>query len=246
MAPGGALTADTYTELTSRDGRVRLLLVEDDRELATALGASLARHGHSSDHARTAEDALLMLDAVRYAAVLLDLGLPGEDGFAVLRALQQRGSQVPVIVTTARSGIGDRIAGLDAGADDYLVKPFAVDELLARLRAVLRRRAPFQGATLALGNLRYDAASRELRVGEALVPLSARETELAELLVRRAGHVVGKRLVEDQLFGLSESLGSNAVEVYIHRLRRKIEQAGAAVRIETVRGVGYMMRAAAA
>nr|WP_276588985.1 MULTISPECIES: response regulator transcription factor [unclassified Sphingomonas] len=221
------------------------MLVEDDPELAAALGAALGRHGHSSDHARTAEDALLMLNAVHYAAVLLDLGLPGEDGFAVLRALRQGANPVPVIVTTARSGVGDRISGLDAGADDYLVKPFAVDELLARLRAVLRRRVPFQGATLALGDLRYDAASRELRVGDALVPLSARETELAELLVRRAGHVVGKRLVEDQLFGLTDSLGSNAVEVYIHRLRRKIEQAGAGVKIETIRGVGYMMRVAA-
>lgn len=246
MMHRAALVCEAYTELTAGDDRVRLLLVEDDLELAAALGTALARHGHSSDHARTAEDALLMLGAVRYAAVLLDLGLPGEDGFGVLQALRAREDPVPVIVTTARSGLGDRIAGLDAGADDYLVKPFAVDELLARLRAVLRRRAPFQGATLSIGKLRYDAASRELRVGDALVPLSARETELAELLVRRAGHVVGKRLVEDQLFGLSDSLGSNAVEVYIHRLRRKIERADAGVRIETIRGVGYMMRAAAA
>lgn len=246
MIPRWALITEHYTELTAGTVRVRLLLVEDDAELAAALGAALDRHGYASDLARSAEDALLMLAAVRYAAVLLDLGLPGKDGFAVLRWLRGREDPVPVVVLTARSAVGDRIEGLDAGADDYLVKPFAVDELLARLRAILRRRAPFQGTMLAVANLRYDSASRELHIDGTLVPLSSRETELAELLVRRAGHVVGKRLVEDQLFGLSESLGSNAIEVYIHRLRRKIAQAGAAVSIETVRGVGYMMRPVAA
>lgn len=224
---------------------MRLLLVEDDRELAEALAAALLRRGMASDHAATAGDALLMADAARYSAIVLDLGLPDADGLEVLRALRARLDPVPVVILTARGDTAARIGGLDYGADDYLAKPFDVDELVARLRAVLRRQGGFGGAELVVGNLRFDSVARALDVDGRPVLLSARELDVIDVLLRRPGRVVVKTLIEDQLFGLSESLGSNAVEVYVHRLRRKLEQAGATIVIETIRGVGYMLRAAA-
>lgn len=224
---------------------MRLLLVEDDRDLAAALAQALGRHGIATDHAAQAGDAEAMLAVADYGAVLLDLGLPDRDGLALLRAWRGQGVAVPVIVVTARGDTQARIAGLDAGADDYLPKPFDVDELVARLRAVTRRRDSLAGNAILLGNGRFDMARRELTVAEELVPLSARETELAALLFRRIGRVVAKAAVEDQLFGLmGEGGGPNAVEVYVHRLRRKLEAAGAAVRIETIRGIGYLARIA--
>ncbi len=223
---------------------MRLLVVEDDLDLAAAIGDTLKRHGIAVDHAATAGDALLMLETARYAAVLLDLGLPDEDGLSVLRRLRRRNDPIPVIVLSARAELEDRVGGLDAGADDYLPKPFAAEELLARLRAVLRRPAVLQPRVLAQGNVRYDPELRELGVGEATVPLSQREAELMELLLRRAGRTVPRGLAEDQMFGLDSAVGSNALEVYVHRLRRKLERAGASLGIETVRGVGYILRGA--
>lgn len=224
---------------------MRLLLVEDDRDLAAALAQALGRHGIATDHAARAEDAEAMLAVAQYGAVLLDLGLPDRDGLALLRTWRANGVAVPVIVVTARGDTRARIAGLDAGADDYLPKPFDVDELVARLRAVTRRRDALAGNAIMLGNGRFDTVRRELTVAEGVVPLSAREAELAALLFRRIGRVVAKAAVEDQLFGLmGEGGGPNAVEVYVHRLRRKLEAAGAAVRIETIRGIGYLARIA--
>ncbi len=224
---------------------MRLLLVEDDAALADALRAALDRRGIASDHAANASDAGQMLSAARYGALILDIGLSDRSGIEILRDLRGRGDPIPVILLTARGEIGDRIEGLDAGADDYLVKPFAVEELVARLKAVLRRQGAFQGSVLAFANLRFDTDSRDVAADDRPVILSAREMELLALLMRRGGQVVAKRLVEDQLYGLTGSLGSNAVEVYVHRLRRKIEDAGATARIETIRGVGYMLRATA-
>ncbi|WP_297506796.1 response regulator transcription factor [uncultured Caulobacter sp.] len=221
---------------------MRLLIVEDDAALADALGEALAGASIACDKAVTAADAALMLDATRYAAVILDLGLPDGDGRSLLRRLRARRDPVPVLILTARGDLKDRIDGLDAGADDYVTKPFAFDELLARLRAVLRRKGDFQGSHLTFIDLRFDTQSRELRVGEAPLILSQREGELIELLIRRGGQVVSRQLAEDQLFGMSNTLGSNAVEVYIHRLRRKLEDAGATARIENIRGVGYLLR----
>ncbi len=223
---------------------MRLLIVEDDPALAAALGEALARRGVASDRAGRLDDAEQMLAAAQYSAVLLDLGLPDGDGMALLRALRAERNPVPVLAITARGGVGDRIAGLDAGADDYLAKPFDVDELVARLRAVLRRKGDLAGARLEAGNVSLDTASGDLFVASAHVLLSARERQLAELLLRRAGQVVSKQLAEDQLFGLADPVGSNAVEVYAHRLRRKLAAAGATTRIETIRGVGYLLRVA--
>jgi DNA-binding response OmpR family regulator len=221
---------------------MRLLIVEDDKELAAALGSAFARRAISSDHAESGEYAELMLRSTRYAAIVLDLGLPDGDGLDLLHRIRARRDAIPVIILTARSDLGDRVTGLDTGADDYLVKPFEFDELFARVTAVLRRSGNFQGNMLSFGNLQFDIATRDLLVEGAVLALSARETELVELLLRRDGRVVPKRLAEDQLFGMSENLGSNAVEVYVHRLRAKLERAGATTRIDTIRGVGYLMR----
>ncbi|MBY0521079.1 MAG: response regulator transcription factor [Sphingomonas sp.] len=221
---------------------MRLLIVEDDDALATALAAALARRGFASDHAMRCDDARQMLDVGQYGAVLLDLGLPDGDSMALLRQLRAMRNPIPIIVITARDAIGDRINGLNAGADDYVVKPFDIDELTARLAAVLRRQGGFTGSTLELGNLSLDTHSGDLSVNGGLIVLSARERQLIGLLLRRAGQVVSKSLAEDQLFGLSDPVGSNAVEVYVHRLRRKLQGAGSLPQVETIRGVGYLLR----
>ncbi|MBT0671301.1 response regulator transcription factor [Novosphingobium profundi] len=221
---------------------MRVLLVEDDASLAESLMAALARSGIAADHAELAEEAELMLETAQYTALLLDLGLPDADGLTLLERLRKAGTALPVIALTARGAIGERIAGLDAGADDYLVKPFDFDELEARLRAILRRQAGLQSGALACGNVRLDSRSREMEVEGRRLAVSAREAAIAELLLRRPGRVVTRQLAEDQLFGHSEEFSSNAVEVYVHRLRKKLENAGADVRIETIRGVGYLLR----
>lgn len=223
---------------------MRLLIVEDDAELARAMADGLKRRGFDSDRARDLADARQMLGGARYAAIVLDLGLPDGDGLALIRELRAAREPIPIVAATARDAIGDRVLGLDSGADDYLVKPFAVEELVSRLNAVLRRQGTLQGATLEFGAVALDIASGDLTVRGGQVVLSARERQMIELLLRRAGQVVSRRLAEDQLYGLLEPVSSNAVEVHVHRLRRKLEAADADVRIETVRGVGYMLRRA--
>jgi len=220
---------------------MRLLIVEDDLELAAAVRAGLDRRGLASDHASSLGDADQMLQAMAYSALVLDLGLSDGDGLDLLHSVRSRQQELPVLILTARGDVEDRLAGLDAGGDDYLVKPFNMDELVARLRALLRR-GGLRESSLALGNLRFDENSRELSIDGISVGLSAREAEIMELLLRRAGRVVTKAFVEDQLFGLDDTLGSNAVEVYVHRLRKKLEKAGASAAIETIRGVGYILR----
>lgn len=221
-------------------------MIEDDQPLARALTEALKRRGIESDAAGSIADARQMIKAARYAALLLDLGLPDGDGLALVRSLRAEQNPIPVIAVSARSALDARIAGLNAGADDYVVKPFDVDELTARLHAVLRRQGALSGAELCFGNLRFDTASGDLRVADAAVVLTARERQFAELLLRRFGQVVTKQFAEDQLYGLTQPVGSNALEVQAYRLRRKLEGAGATVRIDTIRGVGYMMREAGA
>ncbi|GAA0737490.1 DNA-binding response regulator [Sphingomonas sp. ABOLD] len=225
---------------------MRVLMIEDDQPLATALMEALKRRGIQSDVATNLTDGRQMLEAARYAALLLDLGLPDGDGLCLVRSLRAQNDPIPVIAVSARSALDARIAGLNAGADDYVVKPFDVDELTARLHAVLRRQGALAGAELRFGNVRFDTVSGDLMVGEAAVLLTARERQFAALLLRRFGQVVSKQLAEDQLYGLTEPVGSNALEVQAYRLRRKLEAAGATLRIETIRGVGYLMRDIAA
>jgi DNA-binding response OmpR family regulator len=220
---------------------MRLLIVEDDLELAAAVRAGLDRRGLPSDHASSLGDADQMLQAMAYSALILDLGLSDGNGLDLLYTMRSRQIDVPVLILTARGDVEDRLVGLDAGGDDYLVKPFNMDELAARLRALLRR-GGLRESVFALGNLLFDENSRELSIDGVSVGLSAREGEIMELLLRRGGRVVTKGFVEDQLFGLDDNLGSNAVEVYVHRLRKKLERAGASATIETIRGVGYILR----
>lgn len=221
--------------------QMRILLIEDEDAVAAALGDALSRRGLAVDRARDIAEAEAYLAAIDYAAVLLDLGLPDGDGMDLLVRLRAHGDTRPILVLSARGAIDARILGLSEGADEYMVKPFDVDELYARLLAVLRRRDGYVGKALTCGALRFAVDTRVAYVGDEPLALSVRETELLELLLRRSGRVVPKRIVEDQLFGLAADLGSNAIEVYVHRLRKRLEDAATGVRIETVRGVGYMI-----
>ena len=224
---------------------MRLLLVEDDAALAAALIADLNRRGFASDAAVNGEDAAHFLQTSQYGAMILDLGSPDGDGLDLVRKLRAQADPLPVLVLTARGDLESRIVGLEAGADDYLAKPFSPDELVARLRAILRRGGTYQGREIVCGNLAFDTDNTQLTVAGQSVAVSPREAALLDLLLRRTGLVVTKRLAEDQLFGAQNLLGSNAIEVYVHRLRQKLDAAGSSVEIVTIRGVGYLLRPAA-
>lgn len=225
---------------------MRLLIVEDSIELVSMLRRRLDAVGFSVDHAGNAEDALLMLEVGHYAAVVLDIGLPDGDGRSVARTMRDRDDTTPVILLTARSSIADRVAGLAAGGDDYLVKPFAPEELVARIQALLRRSGMTIDREISCGNIIYEPATRDVSIAGAPTILSARELGVLEALIQRQERVVGKNQLEAQLFGMGDELGSNAIEVYIHRLRRRLNDAGATAQVVTIRGVGYMLIAAAA
>jgi two-component system response regulator QseB len=217
---------------------MRLLLVEDDPMIGDAIRAGLKREGFTVDWVRSAEVASTALDTEPYELALLDLGLPGRDGVTLLKGLRGRGVSLPVLIITARDAIADRVAGLDAGADDYLVKPFDLDELAARIRALLRRRSGRPAPQLEhLGVVLDPAAHRVTRDGEE-VPLSAREFALLQLLLERPGAILSRAQLEERLYGWGEEIESNAVEVHIHGLRRKL----GAQFILTVRGLGYRVR----
>ena len=227
------------------DPPMRLLLVEDNAELAALVAHQFASTSFALDHAGTAADALAVIETRDYALVILDLGLPDGCGLDILQRLRTGRRSLPVLVLTARSDVSDRVLGLDLGADDYMVKPFAFSELKARITALLRRPGALLGQILELANVQLDTASREVSVHGQALRVPQRETQLLEILLRRAERVVPKSLVEDQLFGLEDDLGSNAVEVYVHRLRKRLEQHEAGVAIHTIRGVGYLMSAGA-
>jgi DNA-binding response OmpR family regulator len=216
---------------------MRFLLVEDDRMIGDTLRAALRMEGHAVDWVRDAAAAEGTLASERFDLVLLDLGLPQGNGLDVLRSLRARGDATPVIVLTARDGPGDRVAGLDAGADDYLVKPFELDELGARIRAVLRRQAGRAMPLLAHGGVTLDPATRQVMQGGQPVLLSAREYAVLELLMQRPGAVLSRAQIEDRLYGWGEEIESNAVSVYVHQLRKKLGPEF----IRSMRGVGYFL-----
>src|SRR5882757_5247124 len=220
---------------------MRLLIVEDNIELARLVASGLTAAGYQSDIVGGADEARDAVRSVSYAAMILDLGLPDGDGLSVLLDLRRRMDPLPVLVLTARSGLQDRVNGLRSGADDYLAKPFALEELVARLEAILRRPGQLLGSSLNLANLVYDTESRQIFIDDVPRIFSARETSVLEILLRRQGRVVPKKNVEDHIFGLSGDVASNAVEVYVSRLRKQLGEYGARILIHTIRGVGYLM-----
>jgi DNA-binding response OmpR family regulator len=221
---------------------MKLLVVEDDATLGEAVVMALRRAGFTVDWARDGLQAETALAGFAYDGLLLDLGLPRRDGLDVLRELRRRGATLPVMILTARDAVEDRVRGLDAGADDYLLKPFALDELLARMRALLRRAHGKPADEVRVGRLRFDPVARQAWLGEAPLSLSQREIEVLEILLAHAGRVTAKEAIADRLTGWDEAVGENAVEVYIHRLRRKLADSG--VTIRTLRGLGYLLEAA--
>jgi len=206
--------------------------------MADVIRRSLAKEGIAADLATDGEEALWVAQGAEYDAVVLDVMLPGRSGFEVCRTLRERGVWAPILMLTARDAVDDRVAGLDSGADDYLVKPFAMAELLARIRSLARRRLPERPAVLEVGDLRLDPARREVRRAGVEVPLSAKEFALLETFMRRPGEVLSRLELVEHAWDLAYELRSNVVDVYVGRLREKLGPDT----LETVRGAGYRLR----
>jgi two-component system response regulator QseB len=216
---------------------MRALLVEDDPMIGASVQKGLRQDGFSVDWVRDARAADTALATHTYDVLLLDLGLPGRSGIEVLKSLRRGGNDIPVLILTARDAVTDRVAGLDSGADDYIVKPFDLDELAARIRAVVRRRSGRAESVIRVGDVTFEPASRRVTRGDKEVPLSSRELSLLEALLDRRGAILSRSQLEERIYGWGEEVESNAVEVYVHALRKKL---GAAF-IKTVRGVGYVV-----
>ena len=215
---------------------MRLLVVEDEARIAAFLVKGLTAHGYAVDHARTAAEALSLTEEIEFALVVLDLRLPDADGLDVLRTLRSRGADLPVVVLTARGDVGDRVEGLELGADDYLTKPFVFDELLARVRARLRGRRQDQ-SILAFGRVRLDLRTRRALVDDREIDLTTREFALLETFLRHPGQVLSREQLLSQVWGMDFDPGSNLVDVYVGYLRRKLGESS----VETVRGAGYRL-----
>jgi two-component system, OmpR family, response regulator len=218
---------------------MRLLLVEDDPALANSTMRAMQSHGWTVDWSVRGEPVVQSVSQDHYDLVILDIGLPGIDGFETLRRMRAQGNTTPVLILTARDAIQDRVRGLEGGADDYLVKPFAIAELVARARVLTRRAQARSEDALTLGNLRMDLAARRVFVGEQALELSVREWSVLEFLLNRVGKVVAKEQILQSITGWDDALSGNAIEVYVSRLRAKLEPAG--LRIRTVRGFGYLL-----
>jgi two-component system OmpR family response regulator len=221
---------------------VRVLVVEDELKLAALLRRGLTEEGHAVDVGRSGEDALWMAGASEYDAVVLDLMLPGIDGVEVCRRLRADAVWSPILILTARDALADRIAGLDAGADDYLTKPFAFGELLARLRALVRRGSPERPAVLAVGDLELDPATREVHRGGTAIQLSSKEFALLETFMRRPGRVLTRYELLEHAWDYGYENRSNVVDVYVRYLREKVDRPFGRHSLETVRGAGYRLR----
>ncbi len=223
---------------------MRLLLVEDEQELSQLLTEHLRRRGFAVDAVDNVGDGLASVDTTAYGLVLLDLRLPDGEGLEVLRHMRGRHMSVPVIVLTAKDSIEDRVRGLDAGADDYLIKPFAMEELVARINAVLRRPGAALGLVLRCAALDFDTGSRAVAVAGKTVAVPRRELQALETLMRRVGRVVTREALEATIYSGEDEIESNATEVTLSRLRRRLADAGAGITIHTVRGVGWLLKEA--
>ena len=222
-----------------------MLVVEDQKKTASFIRKALLAEGFAVDIAEDGETALTLAGATSFDAIVLDIMLPGRDGLSVLRLLRERRGATPVLLLSARSEVNERVEGLNAGADDYLPKPFALDELLARLRALGRRGTEQASTLLRVADLTLDTVSRTARRGGALIELSAREFRLLEMLMRTPGRVCSRMMILEKVWDYSFDPGTNVIEVYVSRLRDKIDAGHAPKLLHTVRGVGYVLKEAA-
>lgn len=221
---------------------MRVLAIEDNRQFLDLMRSHLVKRGFAVDAAETLEDGLTMAADGAHDVILLDLGLPDGDGAHLVEALRRADSPVPVLVLTARSAIADRVSLLNCGADDYLGKPFDLDELVARIRAVARRGPARRQERLAFANLIFDQQNRHAVINGQTIELRPREAALLEALLRRAGEPIHRERLLSSLYGLDEEIGSNTLDVHVHHLRRRLAEAGAKIIIATVRGHGYALR----
>ncbi len=220
---------------------MRLLLIEDNARLASLIREGLDRQGFAVDWCETVDGAEYALKLNDYDLMLLDLGLPDGEGLDVVRRLRRRQDTMPILILTARGGLDDRVIGLDAGADDYLVKPFQIPELAARCRALMRRPGAWLGSELTIGNVTLHSAERSVTVAGLAIDSTPREVDLLECLLRRAGHVVAKPALEGALYSMDAEVTPNALEACVSRLRKRLTSADADVQIRTVHGVGYAL-----
>lgn len=220
---------------------MRLLVIEDEARIVELLQAAFQRAGFVVDAVGGAGAGRQMLASVAYDAIILDLGLPDGDGLELLGKIRRERNDVPILILTARDSVEDRVSGLDGGADDYVVKPFAVTELVSRIKALLRRPGHALGMTLEAGNLAFDTVGRDVRVAATAILLRRQELAILEMLMRRVGRVVPKAVLEEKLYGMDEEPDSNAIPVHVHHLRRRLAEAGANPIIHTVRGIGYLL-----
>jgi DNA-binding response OmpR family regulator len=239
----GALADIDARAAASPEGRI--LVVEDDSDICRLLSRELRGLGHTVDIARLADEALTAARASDYALMIVDLGLPDGDGLDLVREMRRRSIEAPILVLTARRRIEDRVIGLSSGADDYLVKPFAVPELRARVTALLRRPSRLRTRRLGIANLIVDADALEAVVDGTPLVLPRKQFQLLELLTRRKNHMTPKRMIEEALYGYDDSVSANSIEAQISKLRRALRDAGAGVVLETRRGIGYRLAAVA-
>jgi DNA-binding response OmpR family regulator len=221
----------------------RILVVEDDDNISALLGRELRGLGHTVDSVRFAEDALLAARANDYALMIVDLGLPDGDGLDLVREMRRRSVEAPILMLTARRRVEDRVIGLSSGADDYLVKPFAVPEMRARVAALLRRPSRLRGHRISIANMVVDSDALEAVVDGESLALPRKQFQLLELLARRKNHMTPKRMIEEALYGFDDDVTANSIEAQISKLRRALKLAGAGVVLETRRGIGYRLTA---
>lgn len=223
---------------------MRILLVEDNERLSEAIKDSLYKAGFEVDAVFEGEEALSVARHQLYDTIILDLGLPDIDGMKVLEALRDQKNTVPVLVLTARDALSDKISGLNSGADDYMIKPFDVDELIARIKALLRRPSQATDTVIKLNNLSFDTINRYAQIEEKIIDLSRRELDLLEQLIHATNKVVTKKSIEQRIYSYGETGSANSIEILVHRLRKKLADQSADIEIHTLKGIGYMMTGA--
>ncbi|MBN2076422.1 MAG: response regulator transcription factor [Dehalococcoidales bacterium] len=220
---------------------MRILVIEDNQQLADLLNRGLSEAGYAVDIALSGEEGEEYIESVPYDLLILDIILPGKDGIAVCRGLRQNGIKLPILMLTAKNSLGDKIEGLDSGADDYLVKPFEFEELYARIRALLRREENLIPQKLQIGSLVFDTKARQVWCGQTVIELTSKEFAILEYLARHPNLVITRTMLEQHVWNLGLDSTSNLIDVYISRLRRKIDIAGETSLIQTVKGVGYRL-----